>query len=331
MNSRWRRLLALLAICCTFALAGAVGAYAQAGRRCFPETGYCIAGPIRDFWERNGGLMVFGFPITQQQAERIEGRPTQVQWFERSRLELHPENQWPYDVLLGRMGADRLGQMRRDWKSFPRIAPAADCRAFAETGHAICGALLAAWQAGGLNLDGDPSINDSESLALFGLPLSDLQTESIQGKDYQVQWFERARFELHPENAAPYNVLLGLLGNEVRAGSAPAPAPAPAANTCADVPDPINARIRPGKCINQGDKIEVDIFGFTPNEPVGFWLNAPDGSIYGTRRSYNIGNTGSVSGFPLDIEDMPVGIWSLVFQSSNGTHQSVIYFKVSKP
>jgi len=28
---------------------------------------------------------------------------------------------------------------------------------------------------------------------------------------------------------------------------------------------------------------------------------------------------------------MPVGIWSWVFQSSNGTHQSVIYFKVSKP
>jgi hypothetical protein len=117
----------------------------------------------------------------------------------------------------------------------------------------------------------------------------------------------------------------------VRAGSKPAPAPAPAANACADVPDPINARIRPSKCVTVGDEIEVDIFGFTPNETVGFWLNAPDGSIYGTRRSYNIGDTGSVSGFPLDTDDMPTGIWSLVFQSTNGTHQSVIYFKVSKP
>jgi hypothetical protein len=52
-------------------------------------------------------------------------------------------------------------------------------------------------------------------LALFGLPLSDLMVEKINGKEYQVQWFERARFELHPENPAPYNVLLGLLGNEV--------------------------------------------------------------------------------------------------------------------
>ena len=35
-----------------------------------------------------------------------------------------------------------------------------------------------------------------------------------------VQWFERARFELHPENAPPYNLLLGLLGNEIRARAA---------------------------------------------------------------------------------------------------------------
>ncbi len=28
--------------------------------------------------------------------------------------------------------------------------------------------------------------------------------------------FERNRFELHPENAPPYDVLLGLLGKEVR-------------------------------------------------------------------------------------------------------------------
>src|SRR5215213_4943434 len=144
VNRRWHCWPAVLAFVGLLALAGTPGAQAQAGARCFPETGYCIAGPIRDFWERNGGLMVFGFPITPQQPELIERRPTQVQWFERSRLELHPENLWPYDVLLGRMGADRLGQLRLNWKAFPRDAPAADCRAFAETGHAICGALLAA-------------------------------------------------------------------------------------------------------------------------------------------------------------------------------------------
>src|SRR5262245_8399120 len=170
--------------------------------------------------------MVFGLPITPQQPELIERRPTQVQWFERSRLELHPENAAPYTVLLGRMGADRLSQQRRNWKTFPRSAPGADCRVFAETGHAVCGELLAAWQASGLNLDDDPSINDNESLGLFGLPLSDAAPErGSDGKIYLTQWFERARFELHPENPPPYNVLLGLLGREMspRASAPPQP------------------------------------------------------------------------------------------------------------
>jgi len=40
--------------------------------------------------------------------------------------------------------------------------------------------------------------------------------QSSDGKVYLVQWFERARFEWHPEiQDAKYRVLLGLLGNEV--------------------------------------------------------------------------------------------------------------------
>ncbi len=39
-----------------------------------------------------------------------------------------------------------------------------------------------------------------------------------------MQWFERACFELHPENPPPYTVLLGLLGNEVHGAAGPAPA-----------------------------------------------------------------------------------------------------------
>jgi hypothetical protein len=30
-----------------------------------------------------------------------------------------------------------------------------------------------------------------------------------------VQYFERARFEYHPENQPPYDVLLGLLGRQL--------------------------------------------------------------------------------------------------------------------
>jgi hypothetical protein len=36
-----------------------------------------------------------------------------------------------------------------------------------------------------------------------------------------VQYFERARFEYHPENQAPYNVLLGQFGQRALATRQP--------------------------------------------------------------------------------------------------------------
>jgi hypothetical protein len=184
--------------------------------RCFVETGYCISGRIREFWEQNGGLPVFGLPITEQREEMIEDVALQVQWFERNRLELHPENPPPYDVLLGRLGIDRLEQQGRDWTSFPTAEPLENCRFFPETAHNVCGDMLALWEANGLELDGVAGTIPFESLALFGLPLSEPQLETLgDGEVYTVQWFERARFELHLENEQPYHVLLGLLGREV--------------------------------------------------------------------------------------------------------------------
>lgn len=203
-------------------------AQAQSDQRCFAETGFCISGRIRQFWERNGGLPVFGFPIGPQHEEVIEGRSFQVQQFERNRLELHPENARPFDVLLGRLGADRLAQQGRDWRSeAPRETAQSACRFFPETGFNVCGEILQRWRANGLEFDGRSGKSVSESLALFGLPLGPLHNETLSdGRSYQVQWFERARFELHPQNAPPYNVQLGLLGNETSSGSPP-PAASP--------------------------------------------------------------------------------------------------------
>lgn len=200
-----------------------------AEQRCFAETNYCIEGRIREFWEQNGGLAVFGFPIGSPEQISVDGQTVTAQRFERNRLELHPENARPYDVLLGRLGADRLSQQGRDWFTFPKSGDSGSCRVFNETGHAVCGEILSAWRKNGIQLDNKAAVSEAESMALFGLPLSGLVTETLSdGKQYQVQWFERARFELHPENVAPYNILLGLLGNEVTqpaASAAPAPAP----------------------------------------------------------------------------------------------------------
>jgi hypothetical protein len=207
---------------------------AQTSERCFAETGLCISGRIREFWEQNGGLPVFGLPLGPQQQLQSDGRTVEAQWFERHRIELHPENARPYDVLLGRLGGDLLEQQGRDWHAFPASEPQPGCRSFPETGHNLCGDFLAAWRASGVEVDGRPGTTEAESLALFGLPLSDQVQEEIEGREYTVQWFERARFELHPENQPPYRVLFGLLGTEVHGPPSPIqPAPPPSQGTAA--------------------------------------------------------------------------------------------------
>jgi heat shock protein HslJ len=200
-------------------------ASAQVGQRCFPETGFCISGRIREFWEQNGGLPVFGFPISAQGPFQTEdGRLLQAQWFERQRLELHPENAHPYDVLLGRLGVDRLEQQGRDWFNFPKATPEgasqAGCVFVAQTQHSVCEPFLSYYQRYGLEFDGRPGFSLEENLALFGLPISEAAPElGSDGRERITQWFERARLEFHPELPAAFQVLGGLLGREVLDGT----------------------------------------------------------------------------------------------------------------
>ena len=210
-----RRRIGLLLVALIGVLSMVGPAHAQADQRCFQQTSFCISGQIRTYWEQNGGLPVFGYPISAQQEEAVEGIKLQVQWFERNRIELHPANARPYDVLLGRVGAESLAQQARDWFTFPKSSPQPGCRFFAETGHNVCGDMLAYWRAHRLVQVGQ---GEAGSLALWGLPLSDLMTETLSdGRQYQVQWFERARLELHPENRPPFHVLGGLLGRDLYA------------------------------------------------------------------------------------------------------------------
>ncbi|NJM06877.1 hypothetical protein HC891_12830 [Candidatus Gracilibacteria bacterium] len=171
---------------------------AQTSERCFPETGYCIDGAIRAYWERNGALPVFGYPKTAQRVETVEGRTLHVQWFERDRLEIQSDG----TVTAGRLGARLLDLTWRPWRNFPQTSAQPGCRFFPETGHSICDKFDRYWQANG-------------GLERFGYALTEPFVETIEGRDYLVQYFERRRMELHPElPGAP--ILLGLLGNEVQ-------------------------------------------------------------------------------------------------------------------
>jgi hypothetical protein len=77
----------------------------------------------------------------------------------------------------------------------------ANCREFPETGKRVCGRFLTYWQGHG-------------GLAQQGYPISGefVEKSQLDGQTYMVQYFERAVFELHPENRPPYDVLLSQLG-----------------------------------------------------------------------------------------------------------------------
>jgi hypothetical protein len=74
-------------------------------------------------------------------------------------------------------------------------------RTFEETGKTVAGRFLEYWEQNG-------------GLAQQGYPISDefMERSDADGKTYRVQYFERAVFELHPENKPPYDVLLSQLG-----------------------------------------------------------------------------------------------------------------------
>ena len=187
----------ILAVLLSVPAAGA-SASSSADSQCFPETGQCVEGRFLDYWNAHGGLAINGYPLTPARQEKLEdGQYYLVQWFERVRMEYHPENADPqYQVLLGQFG-------RSIHPPDPPVAEQPGATYFAATGHNVSGGFLAYWQANG-------------GLAQFGYPLSEVFHETLEnGQGYDVQYFERARFEYHPENAAPNDVLLGQFGRRL--------------------------------------------------------------------------------------------------------------------
>jgi|GEM_PF-1821746 len=167
------------------------------GGTAFPQTGFSICKQMEAYWQKYGGLPQFGYPIGPWLSEtnKDDGKTYTVQYFERARFELHPENKPPYDVLLGALG-------RQFHPADPPVPPKTTPgnQYFKETGHNVGPIFYNYWKQNG-------------GLFVNGYPISEeLQEKGSDGKTYTVQYFERVRYELHPENKPPHNVLLGLLG-----------------------------------------------------------------------------------------------------------------------
>jgi hypothetical protein len=81
------------------------------GSSLFRETGKHLGGRFLDCWQRNGGLMQQGYPVSDEFEERsdLDGKVYTVQYFERAVFELHPEHAGtPYEVLMSQLGTFRL-------------------------------------------------------------------------------------------------------------------------------------------------------------------------------------------------------------------------------
>ncbi len=105
--SRPYRMLIAVAVLLSSLLPLTQAAHAQQ-EQCYDATNQCIGGRFLQYWQGNGGLSVFGFPISpaRQERNRDTGKTYLTQWFERNRFELHPENRAPFNVLLGLLGTD---------------------------------------------------------------------------------------------------------------------------------------------------------------------------------------------------------------------------------
>jgi len=171
----------------------------------FPQTGHSLGGGFYQYWLSHGGLAVFGYPLTEEFAERstTDGQVYTVQYFERNRFEWHPELQGtPYAIQLGLLGAQYTASHISPLTQ-SHIVPIPGRQFFAETNHNLGGGFLEYWQAHG-------------ALAQFGYPISEEISErsATDGQVYTVQYFQRARLEWHPEHSGTPNAIqLGLLGS----------------------------------------------------------------------------------------------------------------------
>jgi hypothetical protein len=132
------------------------------------------------FWREHGGVLIFGYPLSEEIVE--DGQI--VQYFERARFEYHPER-------LGEGAQVQLSLLGRELtagRNFPDGAPDGGTQYFPETRHTLSGKFLKYWLKRG-------------GLSIFGYPLSEpFEEAGADGQSHLTQYFERARFEYHPED-----------------------------------------------------------------------------------------------------------------------------------
>ena len=164
------------------------------GLQYFAQTGHSLRGTFYAFYHRYGDLKIFGLPLTEAYTDHGQV----VQYFERARLEITADG----------VRESHLGTLLTAGRAFPPVPPSpatANSRYVAATRHTLSGHFLHFWISHkGQLLFGDP----------ISQPLRERNGDGT-GRTYQVQYFQNARLEYHPELAGTDNVVqLGLIGRQ---------------------------------------------------------------------------------------------------------------------
>lgn len=161
------------------------------------DTGYTVRDPFYTYFIEHGGVERFGYPISNDYPDSRTG--LLVQYFQKARLEYHPENLPPYDIQLGLLAEELAIATGKKPGPLPveEIPAAADptCHYFIEVRQKVCNSFLTYYRAQG-------------GLDMFGYPVSGYLYEN----ETIVQYFQRARFEWHPEKTAGQRVQTAFIG-----------------------------------------------------------------------------------------------------------------------
>lgn len=159
----------------------------------FEETGQYLGGELLEFWLQYGGLRVFGYPLT---GEIPDGEIT-VQYFERAVLELHPDNEPEWSVLLRRLGEEASGPSLKHNGAFKPSDDSSSLRYVPQTEHKISSRFYGHWRSHG-------------GERIFGYPIS----SEFEANGTTYQYFERAVFQYHPDSPPKWRILQPHLGAE---------------------------------------------------------------------------------------------------------------------
>ncbi|MFL5804411.1 MAG: hypothetical protein ACJ8CR_22045 [Roseiflexaceae bacterium] len=296
---------------------------AQNSPRYFAPSGHYLRGAFRSFWERNGGLPIFGYPITEEYVRRSDRRI--VQFFERARFELTVRNNQAI-IELAWLGVEYTGT-----QSFPRtplLPSSGGVRYFPETGHTLHGAFLTFWSRRGAD-------------RIFGLPIGEeFQEQLTDGRWHTIQYFQRARFELWGSG-----VRLGLLGralappqllapwppnsrpagplNEDGTPRPPGPQPPPPHSAAALRVEPASGR--------PGQTFTVLGEGFDRDERVSLWITVPGGSVRPISQQPAADRNGSISGARIQIptdSGFRDGVWYVTAHGLRSGRQGIGSFRL---